>query len=255
MKTLSIKQPWASLISNGLKDIENRTWGPSHLPVRILIHAGAAKIPKDFDNYLPEQMLSEIRNARTMGQIPEYSEMPTSAIIGWADVVRIDDEEHNNSSVWADRVSKGWVLENMHLFDKPITNVKGQLGLFDYPLDEDNLPPSHVVEKPQITVTGDNITVPVSKATWDEIHNGSNKIYLDLTEDNYQAICRNDTDEYVMKPFKTITITYAGLSETFTLSEESGVYYYLLEGDEPYCFTGLDGENCIWIYADFSFNK
>lgn len=26
MKTISIKQPWASLITHGIKDIENRTW-------------------------------------------------------------------------------------------------------------------------------------------------------------------------------------------------------------------------------------
>jgi len=26
MKALSIKQPWASLIAHGIKNIENRTW-------------------------------------------------------------------------------------------------------------------------------------------------------------------------------------------------------------------------------------
>lgn len=26
MKAISIKQPWASLIAHGIKDIENRTW-------------------------------------------------------------------------------------------------------------------------------------------------------------------------------------------------------------------------------------
>ena len=26
MKTLTIKQPWATLIAMGIKDIENRTW-------------------------------------------------------------------------------------------------------------------------------------------------------------------------------------------------------------------------------------
>lgn len=39
MKALSIRQPWAWLIVNGIKPVENRTW---HTPMRgpILIHAG-----------------------------------------------------------------------------------------------------------------------------------------------------------------------------------------------------------------------
>ncbi|WP_245839042.1 ASCH domain-containing protein [Yersinia kristensenii] len=48
MKALSIRQPWAWLIVNGYKDIENRTWntkcrGP------VLIHASTAK-PAGGDN-------------------------------------------------------------------------------------------------------------------------------------------------------------------------------------------------------------
>ncbi|MEI3544750.1 MAG: ASCH domain-containing protein [Alphaproteobacteria bacterium] len=36
---LSIRQPWAWLIVNGYKDIENRTW-PTHFRGKVLIHAG-----------------------------------------------------------------------------------------------------------------------------------------------------------------------------------------------------------------------
>lgn len=39
MKALSTKQPWAWLIVNGYKDIENRTWG-TNVRGPILIHAG-----------------------------------------------------------------------------------------------------------------------------------------------------------------------------------------------------------------------
>lgn len=38
MKALSIKQPWASLIAHGIKDIENRTWR-THFRGKIYIHA------------------------------------------------------------------------------------------------------------------------------------------------------------------------------------------------------------------------
>ena len=42
MKAITIKQPWASLIVAGIKDIENRTWKTSFRG-RVLIHA--AKTP------------------------------------------------------------------------------------------------------------------------------------------------------------------------------------------------------------------
>lgn len=38
MKALSIKQPWASLIAHGIKDIENRTWATKYRG-KVLIHA------------------------------------------------------------------------------------------------------------------------------------------------------------------------------------------------------------------------
>ncbi len=43
MKALSIRQPWAWLIVNGYKDVENRTWDcprTFHPPERIYVHAG-----------------------------------------------------------------------------------------------------------------------------------------------------------------------------------------------------------------------
>ena len=41
MKPITIKQPWASLIVHGIKDIENRTWPcpDKYIGQKILIHA------------------------------------------------------------------------------------------------------------------------------------------------------------------------------------------------------------------------
>ena len=49
MKTLSIKQPWASLICEGIKDIENRTWH-TKFRGRILIHSSQKAIEMVFGN-------------------------------------------------------------------------------------------------------------------------------------------------------------------------------------------------------------
>lgn len=45
MKAISIKQPWASLIAHGIKDIENRTWKcpQKYIGQRVLIHASKGK--------------------------------------------------------------------------------------------------------------------------------------------------------------------------------------------------------------------
>ncbi|WP_311416532.1 ASCH domain-containing protein, partial [Hoylesella shahii] len=45
MKILFVRQPWASLLVSGLKDIENRTWAPN-FKGRILIHASSTRVPK-----------------------------------------------------------------------------------------------------------------------------------------------------------------------------------------------------------------
>ena len=45
-KALTIKQPYASLIVEGIKDIENRTWKTNYRG-RILIHAGKDNLIKN----------------------------------------------------------------------------------------------------------------------------------------------------------------------------------------------------------------
>ena len=49
MKTLTIQQPFASLVCCGIKDVENRSWQTKTPPGLILIHAGGKKVPKNFD--------------------------------------------------------------------------------------------------------------------------------------------------------------------------------------------------------------
>ena len=50
MRALSIRQPWAWLVVNGYKDIENRTWS-TEFRGRVYVHAGQRMEPDDY----PEQ--------------------------------------------------------------------------------------------------------------------------------------------------------------------------------------------------------
>ena len=99
MKTLSVRQPYASLLCAGIKDIENRSWKPAKLPCRILIHASSAQMPKSWSKKTRPWIVSQFAAWADMGWIPSIDEMPTSAIIGYVDVVSVTTE---SDSVWAD---------------------------------------------------------------------------------------------------------------------------------------------------------
>lgn len=132
MKAISIKQPWASLIAHGIKDIENRTWKcpQKYIGQRVLIHASGCH-GKKFDINLTDEQMKQA--------FPLISEKSTSgkwefgAIIG---SVVIADCVQNHPSVWAEKGVWNWVLKDAVPFDKPIMNVKGKLSFWEYNLEE-----------------------------------------------------------------------------------------------------------------------
>jgi len=143
MKALSIKQPWASLIAHGIKDIENKTW-KTNFRGRVYIHASAGKVKFDnwYDSPLPNnQLLSLPDNWNAC-------EFLYGAIIGEVDIV---DCVINHDSLWAGKMEFyvcpdtglhilrksqkyiwNWVLENAVIYDKPILNVKGKLSFWEF---------------------------------------------------------------------------------------------------------------------------
>lgn len=148
IKALSIKQPWASLIAHGIKDIENRTWR-TNFRGRIYIHASGIKF-KDFDSYVSDEMFSNMHKKISALGLKNINErqaefldrQPKSAIIGEVDIV---DCVLNHQSIWAEETfipieGEGypqkpiwnWVLANPVLYDKPILNVKGKLSFWEY---------------------------------------------------------------------------------------------------------------------------
>jgi hypothetical protein len=149
MKVISIKQPWASLIVEGVKPIENRTW-PTRFRGRVLIHAGIENLLKKcefIDDLLTVNQIIEVATKNKDTNI-FGCRLNTGAIIGSVEIV---DCVQNHSSVWAEHKAtvqkkiKGenvlvevpvynWVLDKPVLFDKPIENVKGKLSFWEYEL-------------------------------------------------------------------------------------------------------------------------
>jgi hypothetical protein len=137
MKALSIKQPWASLIAHGIKNIENRTW-KTNFRGKIYIHASS--VSKGMLGLLNKEQVNDLRSKSSLD-----FEFTTSAIIGEVDII---DCVINHSSVWAEEtevrgktvdeeimyVGKpiwNWVLANAVLYDEPILNVKGKLSFWE----------------------------------------------------------------------------------------------------------------------------
>ena len=72
MKAITIKQPWASLIVHGIKDIENRTWRTNYRG-RVLIHAAGShgkKFSVDLTDAQMKAAFGTIAKETMFGNLP-----------------------------------------------------------------------------------------------------------------------------------------------------------------------------------------
>lgn len=135
MKALTIKQPWAQLIVDGIKPIENRTW-KTNFRGRVYVHAGA-KQPKAFSHHLTTDQLADFHSYIDQDVYGCYAtsnllgDWTLSAIIGEVDII---DCVINHQSIWAEQSFIpeiwNWVLANPVKYDQPILNVKGALSFW-----------------------------------------------------------------------------------------------------------------------------
>lgn len=138
MKALSIKQPWASLIALGLKDVENRTW-PTHYRGRILIHASKeAAFKGSYKGNLPPGWWLElgVKDPAKQADVIYHAQF-RKAIIGSVEIV---DCVKGHKSIWAEPGVWNWVLANPVLYTDVIENVNGALSLWEYDVSENKIP-------------------------------------------------------------------------------------------------------------------
>lgn len=129
MKVLSLTEPYATLIKNGIKTIETRSWKTSYRG-RLYIHASSTKIPKA---YRENQALMSLVNNKELS----YGNIICSCDL--VDCVEmtdefIDDIRKNNNEYVTGIYAKGryaWILKNVEILDNPI-KAKGHLGIWNY---------------------------------------------------------------------------------------------------------------------------
>jgi ASCH domain len=124
MKVIVVRQPWAGLIVNGFKDIENRSWKTRYRGP-LLIQASAGLPTK--------RKLEEFRLFAGKRGVDLPEEFETGGVVG---MVQLKDCVTGSRSQWFEG-PVGWVLTNPTKL--PFVPLKGQLGLFD--------PPRTVVER------------------------------------------------------------------------------------------------------------
>ena len=131
MKVLTIKQPWASLIMQGIKKYEFRSWQTKYRG-DILIHS-ASQVDKE-----------------AMEKYSKYlTSVPTGVILG---IVTITDcikksEDfkqillNEKCDVYTEKsfeANYGWKIENIRKF-KNLIKAKGKLGLWNYEIEGETI--------------------------------------------------------------------------------------------------------------------
>lgn len=123
MKALSIRQPWAWLIVNGFKPVENRTWetfyrGP------VLIHAGKGMTAADYEA-CQIFMAGEPTMRTVLDVLPAPADLQRGGIVGRAEVVACI-RQHESPFFTG---PFGHVMANARPL--PFAPVKGALGYFN----------------------------------------------------------------------------------------------------------------------------
>lgn len=126
-KVLTVRQPYASLLVGGVKDVENRSRRTNYRGT-VLIHAGARM--HDVVSFLRKRHEFTVEEITIMTQVNEVEENELfGCIVGSVEIV---DCIKDSTSPWAERGQWHWVCRNAKVFDHPIRNVKGRLGLWGW---------------------------------------------------------------------------------------------------------------------------
>lgn len=142
MKAITVIQPWASLLVEGAKLFETRSWKTNYRG-EILIHAGK-KDPLFGISVMGDEAWNNVCIAlQIYGATNRFKRFPTGAIIGKATLVncievdqafsdKIKSECHAEYSFGDFAPGRyAWMMQNPIIFDKPIL-VSGKQGMWNY---------------------------------------------------------------------------------------------------------------------------
>ena len=130
VKVLTLKQPWATLVAEGVKIYEFRTWKTKYRG-KVLIHAGAGVDKKDMVRFKELNFnypASKIVAIADLDDCLELDEKLNDEIIAEGNIAYGDKR----------RTGYAWKLKNIKKV-KYDAEVKGKLGLWNYEINEEDL--------------------------------------------------------------------------------------------------------------------
>lgn len=129
LKVLTLRQPWATLVAEGIKKYEFRSWKTNYRG-KVLIHAGMGIDKEDMKKY--ENMNLKFPSRRII------------AIVEIEDCLELNEELNKkiiseNNIAYGNKVRTGyaWKLNNIKKINYN-KKINGQLGLWNINLDERN---------------------------------------------------------------------------------------------------------------------
>lgn len=122
MKVLTLKQPWATLVAEGIKKYEFRSWKTKYRG-KLLIHAGAGVDKKELKRF--EKLKLDYPSKRIIAEVE------------LEDCLKIDEELNNkiiaeNNIAYGSKKREGyaWKLTNIKKIESKET-INGKLGLWN----------------------------------------------------------------------------------------------------------------------------
>ena len=130
MRALTVHQPWAYLIAEEAKRIENRTWGRLDFKGPLFVHAGKSRESMFSLHDLPSPALRKVKAIGKEG-LARGRELAFGAIVavaGRVECVRIEDLFQADRFPFANG-PWCWVLSDVHRLEVPV-EAKGAQGLW-----------------------------------------------------------------------------------------------------------------------------
>ena len=129
MKVLSLTEPYATLIKNGIKQVETRSWKTNYRG-KLYIHASSTKVSKE-DRGNAALMSLVDTDALNYGNIICSCELVDCVEMTEAFIAEIKKNENEYLSGLYEVGRCAWILKNVEILEQPI-KAKGHLGIWNY---------------------------------------------------------------------------------------------------------------------------
>lgn len=130
MKVLSLTEPFATLIKDGVKRVETRSWNTSYRG-EFYIHASSTKIPKEWkDN---SELMSLVKsNSFSYGNIICKCKLVDCVYMTneYVEEMKNKNPQEYISGIYEEG-RYAWILDSIEVLSEPI-KVKGHLGIWNY---------------------------------------------------------------------------------------------------------------------------